>query len=720
MRTVRFSTPFAFRKLRFAWLLLGLVGGVPFLSAERSTADEPLTAAAQVRSLSAKEAGRPLPVHLRAIYMGEADPYSIAFVVQDETDGIYVQAATHFLEGLSRGDVLEIDGVTNPGGYAPFIAATDVRVVGHGEVPDPIRLPLDDLNNGQMDAKWVEITGVVRSAESKTADEFAQAQTAARYVPSIKGEQLSESPKTKIKLAAGSARLMTEVFGTLDPAKYVDAEVRLRGLCFNLHNSNRQFVRPFIQSPRGVEVEILSPPGEDSFDGEPRRVSSLLQFEQSSGRHGHRVHIRGVVIRHKPGVGLWVRDGDHSLMVETKLVDELEPGDEVDVLGFPVLGEYSPVLEDAVFRKRGRNRAPIPVTLQDVSDVLRNDANLVQLKARLVETRTFPDSVELTFDWLGANVRGRMLLSDTVKPPSNWLPGSVVEVSGVCSVAKGEPVPLGGLWMAHSFQLFLRTPADMVIVRPAPWWTAERIAWTLSGVLVISLATIAAIMLASRRRLKEQENRRAMAETEFSAILNERNRMAREIHDTLSQSLGAISLQLELARTHASELGAAVRDHLGAAHKLARSALADARQSIWNMRSQSLEKQDLGDALGQVLKQLVTGAGVEAEMKVEGARRRLSPMIENNLLRIGQEAITNACKHAKANRIDVALSYDNRSVRLSVKDDGVGIVDGAKPNPERRSFGLVGIRERAELLGGTVDIDSAPGKGTRIVVSIAV
>jgi signal transduction histidine kinase len=211
-----------------------------------------------------------------------------------------------------------------------------------------------------------------------------------------------------------------------------------------------------------------------------------------------------------------------------------------------------------------------------------------------------------------------------------------------------------------------------------------------------------------------------MAEAEFTAILSERNRVAREIHDTLSQSLGAISVHLELARTQAAEFSAPARNNLAAAHKLARAALAEARESIWNMRSHVLEKGDLGEALEGILVRLTEGTSVTPIMRVAGDRRRLPPVVENNLLRVGQEAITNASKHADPKCIQVTLTFDGRTVRLAVEDDGVGFDVSSRPSGERRSFGLVGIKERAELLGGTAEITSTPGKGTRIVVTVSV
>lgn len=697
-------------------LLLALASA---LSAANAPAEPMLTTAAQVRALREDEARRALPVHLRGVYMGEADPEGIAFVIQDDTEGIYVQGPAELVAGLGRGDLLEIEGVTDPGGFAPYVVAHTVRKVGRAPIPDPIRVTLDELNAGQMDAKWIEITGIVRSVEPKAPSDNAPPPPGTRYAPPSGAVAHEHDRKVKMKLASGSARLVVEVGGGFDAEHFVDAEVRLRGLCFNLHNHNRQFVRPFVQVPRGVPVTIERPPPADPFAGPPRPVASLLHFDQLTGKHGHRVHVRGVVVHHEPGAALWVRGGDHSLRVETAQLDPLQAGDEIDVLGFPALGDYSAVLEDATFRRIAAQPPPQPHPLTDLSSALRNDADLVELEARLVDVRRFPDNVTLTLDWRHTAVRAQMSLPERSAAPASWLPGSTVRVAGVCSVLTEGAGPLGGLWEPRAFQLLLRSPADLVVLQPPPWWNAERLVWVLSAVLALALAAVGAVMLASRRRLQDQEHRRAMAETEFAAILNERNRVAREIHDTLSQNLGAISVQLELVRTHATDIDAPARQHLAAAHQLARAALAEARDSIWNMRSQVLERCDLAEALERILRQMTDGTGIEPAMRIEGARRRLPPVVENNLLRIGQEAITNASKHARPTRITVTLSFDGRQVRLGVEDDGIGFVAGAQPRGERRSFGLVGMKERAELLGGTVSLESAPGRGTRVVVTVS-
>lgn len=661
-----------------------------------------------------------MPVRLQGVFMGEADPEGIAFVIQDETEGIYVQGPADLVKGLERGDLVEIEGVSDPGGFAPYVVANKLRRIGRGRIPEPIQVSLDELDSGQMDARWIEISGIVHSVEPKAPSDSGRPPPGTRYAAPGHDVSRSQEPKAKMKLVSGSAHVTVQINGECKPEDYIDAKVRVRGLCFNLHNNNRQFVKPFVQVPRGVEVVIEKPPPERLFGEEHRPVASLLQFAQLSGEHGHRVHVRGTVVHHRPGAVLWVRDGDRSLRVETTQEETLRPGDEVDVVGFPARGEYNAVLEDAVFRKLSTQQPPLPHVLTDLSDAVLNDADLVQLEARLTELRRFPDSIAATLDWRQTSIRARMYLPEDASAPADWLPGSIVRVSGVCSVITDEAGPLGGLWEPRSFEILVRSPADLSVIQAPPWWNAQRVVWVLSAFLALAVVAVGVVMLASRRRLKDQEHRRAMAETEFTAILSERNRVAREIHDTLSQSLGAISVQLELARGHANEISAPARNHLGAALRLARAALAEARDSIWNMRSQVLEKRDLGQALEGILVQMTEGTGVKSAMRIEGVSRRLAPVVENNLLRIGQEAITNASKHAKPTRIDVTLAFNGRTVRLAVEDDGVGFSMESPSGADRRTFGLVGIKERAELLGGTAEITSAPGEGTRVVVAVSV
>ena len=203
---------------------------------------------------------------------------------------------------------------------------------------------------------------------------------------------------------------------------------------------------------------------------------------------------------------------------------------------------------------------------------------------------------------------------------------------------------------------------------------------------------------------------------QFSAVLAERNRIAREIHDNLAQDILGISVQLELVARLMPAAAEAAKGHLDRARILVRNSMTEARRYVWDLRSQELQKKDLSAALRDTTKRLTAENDVEAVVEVTGPLRPLPLEVETNLLRIGQEAINNAVKHARANRIDVTLNFDTRNVRLSIRDDGRGFDPAAQIADGH--FGLIGMRERAEQIGGMLTIDSANERGTQIAIDV--
>ena len=207
--------------------------------------------------------------------------------------------------------------------------------------------------------------------------------------------------------------------------------------------------------------------------------------------------------------------------------------------------------------------------------------------------------------------------------------------------------------------------------------------------------------------------------SEFAAVLAERNRIARELHDTLAQGFTGVSMQLEAV---SAKLGGAeaAREHLNRARLLVRSSLAEARRSVRDLRSELLDGASLGDALSLVAGQLTAGTGVRAEVSVGGAPRRLPERVERNLFRVGQEALTNAVRHGGAARERVRLDYGGESLRLEVRDDGRGFEAAAGPaaGGDSGGFGLKGMRERVAQLGGELTIDTRPGAGTVVAATV--
>ncbi|UCH50971.1 MAG: GAF domain-containing protein [Chloroflexota bacterium] len=216
------------------------------------------------------------------------------------------------------------------------------------------------------------------------------------------------------------------------------------------------------------------------------------------------------------------------------------------------------------------------------------------------------------------------------------------------------------------------------------------------------------------------ENARLYEETRQIAVMEERNRMAREIHDTLAQGFSGIILQLEAAEQTLGGEDSDVERHLNQARSLARKSLAEARRSVWNLRPQALEQVSLVEALSQEVDKFSQSVEVKARFNVFGVRRDLQPDLETVLLRICQESLTNVRRHAKATEVEVNLAFDESAVELSVRDNGVGFKSVAASGDEKKrgAFGLISMRERARGLGGTLEVQSKKGKGTLVRVVV--
>ena len=211
----------------------------------------------------------------------------------------------------------------------------------------------------------------------------------------------------------------------------------------------------------------------------------------------------------------------------------------------------------------------------------------------------------------------------------------------------------------------------------------------------------------------------ALKQAEEASILEERNRMAREIHDTLAQAFTGILAQVGAANQVLTDDVEATGAHLNLIKELARTGLSEARRSVVALRPQLLEEGSLQSALHRLVAQIRAAAmDTTLHYEIEGAVYSLPTEIENNLLRMGQEALTNAIKHANADEIRVELFYDRDQVCLRVKDNGQGFGVGSIPSSE--GFGLLGMSERAERIGAQLTIRSQPGQGTEIIVVVGI
>jgi signal transduction histidine kinase/streptogramin lyase len=204
----------------------------------------------------------------------------------------------------------------------------------------------------------------------------------------------------------------------------------------------------------------------------------------------------------------------------------------------------------------------------------------------------------------------------------------------------------------------------------------------------------------------------------YSAVLAERNRISQDIHDTFAQNLAGIALQLDSMTMQLEEIPEGLRESIDAACNLTRYSLAEARRTVTDLRSDDLERADLPVALPEIATRLVGTAAVETSIQVTGTPHRLNAVTEKNLLRIFQEAMANALKHSQAETILIELKYGPEGLSLRVKDNGRGFDAERTISLGIGHYGLTGMRERAERIGGCLTLKSAPGEGTELLVVV--
>jgi signal transduction histidine kinase len=285
--------------------------------------------------------------------------------------------------------------------------------------------------------------------------------------------------------------------------------------------------------------------------------------------------------------------------------------------------------------------------------------------------------------------------------------GTAVIMAG--SQAGGLPPAATRNWIAFGALFVLNSSLVLVFGRLAAREADDTLAQAFSIVALEEANARLEQALAENAGLHAQ----LLVQAREAGVSDERRRLAAEIHDTIAQGLAGIITQLQAAGDSADP--ATARSHTDRAAALARQSLGEARRSVHNLGPAALERSTLPQALAEVTGAWAESTGVRAEVTVTGPAEPLHSEVEATLLRIAQEALANAGRHARAHRVGVTLSYMDDEVTLDVRDDGCGF-DPLAVAPRRSAggFGLGGMRARAERIAGTVDIESEPGAGTAV------
>jgi signal transduction histidine kinase len=291
----------------------------------------------------------------------------------------------------------------------------------------------------------------------------------------------------------------------------------------------------------------------------------------------------------------------------------------------------------------------------------------------------------------------------------------VVAVPSVGSFFVALPVA----WAALS-ALAVGSAVDVAVRRLGVEPHADGVLLAMAAVRILGIIAIGVIV---KTVVTRAEERRRLFETLAAAerragVLEERSRLAREIHDTLAQGFVGISSQLDAVAMCMEEHESPARKHLDLARRMARHSLTEARRSVMDLRASVLEGQDLPAALQAGARMWTAGSGVEVDVDVSGAVIELPRDVEQHLLRIAQEAVANTLKHSGATRILIRLHVESRKLYLRIKDNGRGFDQEGAFASVGGHFGLIGMRERAERLGGELRLTSDAGEGTEVQVSV--
>lgn len=650
-------------------------------------ARQPITRVADIRELTPEVADSGLPVRIRGV-VTFANKSANTLFIHDGKSGVYVdQIPGSDALWPKEGDQVEINAVTGHGVFSPIIRVVPevspaIKILSNGSLPPPRTVDGAELFRPGADCDWLSVDADVVDVMMENDDLIIQCRAG-----SFDFHVLLEGP-----LPADQ-----EVLWDL-----ADRRVRIRGVGATVFNSNRQMTRRFLRVNSPSDIVPLSA-------SDPQRAVPLVGSARLLRLDGpgpdERVRVQGVVTFDMPGRGLFLRTDGGGLWVQTARGPKTYPGQVVEIEGRPRAGAMRPFIRASTVEVIDRQVAPKPVhrRAEELLDT-RFDSELVSTDSELLNVFRGTDGT--TLELKGGSAVFRAVLDHENGQPADFHPGSKLRLVGIAQIsAVSQYWPLQE---EGKILLRLRSPADITLLRPPPWWTPRRLALAFAAILVLLAANYQRSRL--RRKRKQESQRKA-----FEAVLAERGRFAREIHDSLAQGLTSISLQLECVRNQLDSAPETAVEHLETARELVRDSMREARRTIWNLRPLALGEANLASALQKYAADLTRDTEISCQQQIEGSPRPLPHEHENALLRIGQESLTNAVRHAAPRRIEVRLRFGDGWVTLVVKDDGCGFDVAGRVG---KGYGLTGMRERVEALGGSLSIDSRNGDGTEVSVTL--
>ena len=657
-------------------------------AAPAAEAPAPLTDIGEIRALPPERAAEDLPVHIRGV-ITRVTPHEL--FIQEGPEAIFVWRRND--PALAMGDYVEIRGLTHSGHFFPMIKEAEVTVLERRPLPPPLVLRPGELASARGDCQWVEIAGTVQTTEPRPGGALGL-------------RVLYEDSLLRVEFTDPVESLSVQLIG---------ARVRVRGVVSGFKTPQRRLTEPVLWSVLRPETFLVEAPGPADLFATPLTPLAALHAQSTGARSGELVRVAGTVTAQSAPDLVFVQDADRSLEIRLQQAARFVPGDRIEAVGFPGMGLAQAVLQSAFARRTAAGPPPVPRPLR-AGELLdfRHEAALVGVTGELREIFRHHEGLAMLVAADGqafsVDVAGSLLDSRTELPPA----GSRISLVGICSIDRVTPPDTNQIVSPASVRLRLRSFDDLRVLSRPPWWTPQRL---LAAVALLSLFALGALgWIWTLNRRVHAQTRIILGNAQKEAMLEERNRIAREFHDTLEQQLAGATILLDAIDTVVVEQPQRARDGLNTARAMLRHSLDEAQQAVADLHNNDLIEHDLDALIRQAVRERIAASGIRSEFRCTGTWPELDTMVKKHLLRMVQESVTNAVKHAAPSCITVSLHAAPDRVELQVADDGCGfsVQDRVRRGPGE--FGLIGLQERAEKIGARLAIHSVPGSGTTVTV----
>lgn len=660
-----------------------------------------LTSAEQIRRLSQQEAATGRRVLIRGVVTCTLPQFGAA-VVQDGRTGIYINNVNPSSGELPQvGELVQVEGTTDQGEFAPRVQANRIKHLGTGEMPTPVHPYWDQMINGSLDTEFVEIEGIVTSVLTN-------------------GVTLRTHDGRINVLAHDMSGDTNEI--ALEHSE--DALIRMRGCLFASWDKATRHVKVSEVYMYNPTVTVVEPAPADLFADALKSVPDLLLFDPRASAL-RRVKVSGQIMHEREGE-YYAMDGTNGFRFIPRETENLPVGELVEVVGFPSLTGPSPVLQEAIARKVGvaplRDARPI-----DVGGLFRaqNDAVRVKIEALLLNISQDHRTLELQagLKRFVARLDGTTGAGETAASDggglkeANFPVGSRLQLTGVYAGIGGNRPASEDV---ASFELLINSIADIQMLARPSFWTLQRtlvLVGLLFGVLVLSLIWIRLLHHEVQTRtvqLQNEVHNREQAERQH-ALAQERARIARDLHDDLGSSLTEISMlattspNLKLPDDEAAERMESIAGK-------SRTLVKALDEIVWVVDPARDTLASMVRYLASYAEEYLTAMKTTCRVQIPNSfeDHPVSGQVRHHLFLAIKEALNNAIRHGGATEVGFRVRMEDDRLCILITDNGSGF----DPSEPSRGRGLSNLRERLEQIHGRCELESSPGKGTSISLQV--